>query len=287
MANFRMFSKSVTENDKFYTMSSGAQALYLHLCMNADDDGIVDSPVGIRRAAGLTEKNFQELVDRGFILLREELAVIVHWHAQNSIKPDRYKETDYPSAKDGLSVTETGVYVLSDAENPHSKAPGTEWKQSGDEVETERFQSGDEEDTERKQSGDRVETIEEEEEIDIYSSPPPIIPPTPSAEGTEKETAILTDGERERLTAVMGADYLDYYLAKMQTFINAKGREYKNPSATIEKWYREDMKSSARPPGEKRRRRDTDTGSFDTDEFFNAALRNSYQLSGGALSTPR
>ena len=34
-----MFTKKITDDDHFLNLSSPAQALYLHLSMNADDDG--------------------------------------------------------------------------------------------------------------------------------------------------------------------------------------------------------------------------------------------------------
>ena len=39
MAERRMFTKKVTDDDNFMALSSSAQALYLHLSMSADDDG--------------------------------------------------------------------------------------------------------------------------------------------------------------------------------------------------------------------------------------------------------
>lgn len=280
MANFRMFSKAVTENDKFYTLSGGAQGLYLHLVMNADDDGVVDSPIGIRRAAGMTEADFQELIDRGYILYRCEVAVIVHWHAQNSIKGDRYKATEYPEAVAGLAVNDKGKYVPADEKKEADPSSETEPHQPGDEVETERFQSGDEAEAERKQSGDSLETIERDIDINNLSLSPPIVPPTPDgAVGTETDGEILTPGEREKLTSLMGAEMLGLYLANVKAYV-AEGGKVWNPAATIEKFWREDAKKSGGPLGGKKRKRNDvdrdDHGSFETDEFFNAALRKSY-----------
>ena len=39
MADKRMLTKKVTDDDNFMSLSSSAQALYLHLNMSADDDG--------------------------------------------------------------------------------------------------------------------------------------------------------------------------------------------------------------------------------------------------------
>ena len=39
MADKRMITRKVTDDDNFLSLSSSAQALYLHLSMAADDDG--------------------------------------------------------------------------------------------------------------------------------------------------------------------------------------------------------------------------------------------------------
>jgi hypothetical protein len=111
---------------------------------------------------------------------------------------------------------------------------------------------------------------------------PPIVPPTPSgAEGEKTETEILSAKERERLVATMGADRLEFYLVKMQSFIASEGKSYKNPAATIEKWYREDMEPTRR---RERQRDKKPAGSFETDEFFAAAVRKSYSGSAEEAS---
>lgn len=120
---------------------------------------------------------------------------------------------------------------------------------------------------------------EREEDIDSLSLSPPIIPPTPSgAEGTETAEEILTPGEREELTALMGAEMLGLYLANVKAYI-AEGGKVRNPAATIEKFWREDAKKSGKkssgPPGSRKREKIIG-GSFDTDEFFAGALRRSY-----------
>ena len=38
MADRRMLSKKITDHDNFISLSASAQALYMHLCMSADDE---------------------------------------------------------------------------------------------------------------------------------------------------------------------------------------------------------------------------------------------------------
>ena len=59
MAQKRMFSKKITDSDKFLDLPLSAQALYFHLNMHGDDDGFV---------------------------------VIKDWRIHNYIPKDRYKK---------------------------------------------------------------------------------------------------------------------------------------------------------------------------------------------------
>ena len=42
MAQRRMFSRKITETDRFLEMPLSSQALYFHLNMGADDEGFID-----------------------------------------------------------------------------------------------------------------------------------------------------------------------------------------------------------------------------------------------------
>ena len=64
MAQRRMFSPQITESDAFIEMSLSSQALYFHLCMNADDDGFVKNPKSIQRLVGGKDKDFKLPVRR-------------------------------------------------------------------------------------------------------------------------------------------------------------------------------------------------------------------------------
>lgn len=115
------------------------------------------------------------------------------------------------------------------------------------------------------------EEREEEEEKDISLS----LSPRVSAADTETEKPLLTDGEREKLVALMGDEVLSVYVANMMAYIRDGGK-VRNPCAMIEKFWREDAKKSGAPPGGKKRDRIFGGGSFETDEFFAAAVRHSY-----------
>lgn len=111
MAERRMFSRSVVETDGFYELPAAAQALYLHLAMNADDDGFVGSPIMIQKMTGAKPKDTDLLKKKGFIIPFDTgVIVIAHWKVNNELKKDRCKETIYQNEKIHLRITKTKVY---------------------------------------------------------------------------------------------------------------------------------------------------------------------------------
>ena len=133
MAERRMFSKKITDADAFTELPPTTQALYLHLCMGADDDGFSNQ---IRKAmfnAHADRNDFELLVNKRFIIPFESgVIVIKHWRLHNLIKNDRYHETDYIEEKSRLVLKEHGIY---------SEELGTQmepkWNPNGNQMEPE------------------------------------------------------------------------------------------------------------------------------------------------------
>jgi hypothetical protein len=71
-------------------MSASAQALYFHLGMAADDDGVVEAFMVMRTVKAM-EDDFRVLVLKGFVKpLNEELvSYILDWNEHNLIRSDR------------------------------------------------------------------------------------------------------------------------------------------------------------------------------------------------------
>lgn len=125
MAKRRMLTIPVVESDMFYDLSAAAQALYLHMNLNADDDGVVDRAKTIVGRMRVKKKALLELIDTGYIMeLESSLYVITHWHQHNSIKKDRYVEGEYKSKIVGLQISENGRFFKgSQTENGDICAP--------------------------------------------------------------------------------------------------------------------------------------------------------------------
>lgn len=143
MAEKRMISISLVDDDRFLDMSQGAQLLYFHLSMRADDDGFF-SPKKTLRTVNAKQSSLDELVENRYVIMFPSGAgCITHWYANNTIKSDRYKESQYPERNQVELRTIDGrkEYVLRNV-----SATGTNLEpqrnQTGTKMEPERNQLG-------------------------------------------------------------------------------------------------------------------------------------------------
>lgn len=95
MANRRMFSKSITNSSNFLMMPQSAQALYLHLGMNADDDGYCEHFM-VMRMTDSKPDDLKILNVKGFVEVFDEKVLIIRdWKENNYIQADRYTASKY------------------------------------------------------------------------------------------------------------------------------------------------------------------------------------------------
>lgn len=97
MGNRRMFSRRITDSARFLKMGGGAQLLYFHLCMHADDDGVVEAYT-VRRGIGANEDDMSNLAGRGFIKVLDpenEIVLVTDWYEHNKIRKDRLTPSIY------------------------------------------------------------------------------------------------------------------------------------------------------------------------------------------------
>lgn len=112
MAEKRMFTKTIVESGAFYNLSPKAQCLYLHLNMNADDDGVLNNAINICRSLGFSKNILQELIDARFVLdLSDGITVIKHWKMNNTIAKDRYKPSIYKDVVQKLYIKDNKSYT--------------------------------------------------------------------------------------------------------------------------------------------------------------------------------
>ena len=96
MSTRRMFSIRLINSARFLRMPISSQALYFHLGMHADDDGIVEA-YPVIKTIGCTEDDLRVLVAKGFVqVLNDDLvSYITDWSEHNTIRPDRKIDSIY------------------------------------------------------------------------------------------------------------------------------------------------------------------------------------------------
>lgn len=113
MANRRMLNKTVVESDTFFEMPADSQALYMHLVLNADDEGFVGNPETIRRMTGFSRDSLRLLIAKEFLIsFQSGVVVVTHWEMQNKIQPSRKTKTIFTDEKGLLLVDEQGKYLI-------------------------------------------------------------------------------------------------------------------------------------------------------------------------------
>lgn len=111
MADRRMIHRKVIESDSFYALPEGAQAMYAHLSINADDDGFVNCAGSIAARMKNGKAMLKKLVDERFVLRFGEVYVLKHWRIGNSLKNDRSKPLTYPSIAAALWLKPNRSYT--------------------------------------------------------------------------------------------------------------------------------------------------------------------------------
>ena len=113
MADKRMFTKKVTDDDNFMSLSSSAQALYLHLSMSADDDGFSNQVSLSMFKAHASVQDLEALLEKRYIYQFENgVIVIKHWRMANALRKDRYTPTAFQEELAKLSIKDNGSYTM-------------------------------------------------------------------------------------------------------------------------------------------------------------------------------
>ena len=200
MAKKRMFNKEITESDDFLDLPFSAQAVYFHLCMEADDDGFLNKARGVVRNCGASIDDLNILVEAGFLIKfkGKSIYVITDWLVNNNkIKADRYSKTMFESEKEQLIIEQGRRYQLKnnsqkelssnnigngssyvteveEKRNQSRYKNGTGLSPKNEKMETSRNQSGDIMETSWRQSGtadkNRIDKIREDKTSTIITN---------------------------------------------------------------------------------------------------------------------
>lgn len=113
MAQRRMFSKKITETDRFLEMPLSSQALYFHLNMGADDEGFIDKAKTIQRTIGASDDDMKLLIAKGFLIPFESGVVVIrHWRIHNYIQADRFQATIHQNEKEQLDFDKSKIAAV-------------------------------------------------------------------------------------------------------------------------------------------------------------------------------
>lgn len=132
MAERRMISRKIAEDDRFVDMHPVSKLLYFYLVLNADDDGFVGSVKMINFLTNADQSNYDELLENNLILepTKNGVYVITDWYAQNKIEPKIYKATEHLSIRALLFIKTNFAYTT----NPDEKdiiSPVDYWVKQG------------------------------------------------------------------------------------------------------------------------------------------------------------
>ena len=113
-----MLSNQIVGSDAFISLSINAQALYFHLCMEADNRGYVNNA---RRIIAMFDnmalEDLKELVCSKFVLDRGKgLYLIKHWYIHNDIPTTRVEETTYYEDLENIYFDINNAYTTTKTE---------------------------------------------------------------------------------------------------------------------------------------------------------------------------
>lgn len=200
-------------------MPISSQALYFHLGLHADDDGIVEA-YSVIRSVGCTEDDLRVLVSKGFIkVLNDDLvAYIMDWTEHNKIRADRKIDSMY---KDLLLELVPDVQLLEKRQRADVKRTTNGQPMDGQRAAQDRL------------GKDRIG----QDRLDNK--------PVKHKYG-EYKNVLLTDEELDKLKA----EYSDYSerIENLSSYLASTGKTYKSHYATIRNWAR---KEKQQPKGNK------------------------------------
>lgn len=214
-----MFTKKVTDDDNFMTLSSSAQALYLHLSMAADDDGFCNQVTLAMFKAHASVQDLEALLEKRYIYQFENgVIVIKHWRMANALRKDRYNSTVFQEELAKLCIKDNGVYT---------------WLPDGCQMVDERLPQG-------RVGKDRIgkDRIGEDSVEEIITAP------IPTTYG-DHNLVNLSDAEYQGLLNTYGKDTTEDYIQRIDEYMYYNNKQYPSHYKTIIRWIEKDKKDGA------------------------------------------
>ena len=238
MADRRMIAKKVITTDEFYALHDKSKVLYIMCLMSADDDGFVSDVRGIMKHYNIRPAHLKALIDSNYIIKFQSGVILVrHWKVHNSIRADRYHETDYQTEKSMVYVDEKNRYCLIDGCHLVAKTPS--------QYSIGKVSSGEGEDVRRPLSAaeayralreDLDDDYEEDDDVDYLRETQ-----LQSCYNINGEGVIyMTDLQYNDLLDRLGLEAFDLYMERLSNYIIKKDAHIKSHYDTILRWYLQD-----------------------------------------------
>lgn len=250
MAERRMFAKTIIDSDAFLDMPLTAQALYFHLSMRADDDGLINNPRKIQRMIGASEDDARLLAAKQFIIPFDSgIIAIRHWKIHNHIKNDRYKPSVCAEEKAQLTVTSNGIYETEPVRLPAVSSVEPACIQSGSSPDTQDRLGKDRLGKDRSGKDSPVKAMPAAASLEQSAAPREKAashPPSRFLVYGTYQNVTLTEEELLQLKQEFPLDYQSR-IDRLSSYMASSGRKYHSHFATIRSWAQEDANKAAVP----------------------------------------
>lgn len=131
MTERRMLSKSLLMDNNFLSLSNDDKALYIYLLTFADDDGFVKRSLMIDGVLHVSNDDYVALEKNGLIISEnDEVKVIIHWNAMETIREKLYTPTRYLEYRRHLFLKSDFSYTK-DPRDPQVFSSVDDWVNEG------------------------------------------------------------------------------------------------------------------------------------------------------------
>ena len=258
----RMFSTRIVSSARFLKMPISSQALYFHLGVNADDDGVVEA-YNVMMSVGCSEDDLKVLVAKGFVqVLNEDMvSFIIDWRENNKLRSDRKIDSIY---KNLLLSVNPDVELLEKTErSDKKKAVSDDWTVNGQSMDGQGTSNGRPMDGQWTVNGqsmdgvgkdsigkDSIEEIKRREDADLALAHLPIPKkepfelPNKTQDATpfqkqkygEYQHVLLSQNDFQKLVSEHGMDMVVDCIKFFDEYIEQKGYKNNNHYLAINKW---------------------------------------------------
>ena len=107
-----MFSKDIVRSDAFLDLPVSSRELYFQLGMETDDRGYISTARSVIRLIGANQGDLEPLIQKGFLMIRGETLILQkHFRINNTIRSDRFHESEYIDDLKKLFIKDNGAYT--------------------------------------------------------------------------------------------------------------------------------------------------------------------------------